>query len=140
MKQFQTIIGSYVDGVVVQPKTSKNEDKKPEDNNNKFLALTWRAFSSLQDMKFEEYSNTQTLLTLNIRDNMFKNFPKKLNKMQKIYYGKMFFNTAFESMCNKLDVINAYLSSKTINPENKKIEYVNTFKKCDKMLMLEVNV
>lgn len=47
MKQFQSIIASYVDGVIVQPKNDKSEEKKTDDNANKFLALTWRAFSSL---------------------------------------------------------------------------------------------
>ncbi len=135
MKQFQNIIASYVDGVVVQSKTVKTEDKKSEDTTNKFLALTWRAFSSLQDMKFEEYPN----LVIPIKDNMFKNFSKKLNKMQKIYYGKQLFDAAFDKMSSKLNTINAYLSSKTVNPETKKVEYVNTFND-DKTLSIEINV
>ena len=138
MKQFQTIIGSYVNGVVVQPKNVKTEDKKSDDNSNKFLALTWRAFSSLQDMKFEDCSNT--LVTLTIKDSMFKNFPKKLNKMQKIYYGKVFFTDAFDKMCLKFNTINAYLSSKTVNPENKKVEYVNTFNTIKNILNVELNI
>lgn len=139
MKQFQSIIGSYVDGVVVQSKNAKTEEeKKTDDNTNKFLALTWHAFSSLQDMKFEEQSDA--LLTLNIRDNMFKNFPKKLNKLQKIYYGNSIFTTAFNKLCAKFDTINAYLSSKITNSETKKIEYINTFENNNKVLTWDVKV
>lgn len=89
-------------------------------------------------MKFEEQSDA--LLTLNIRDNMFKNFPKKLNKLQKIYYGNSIFTIAFNKLCAKFDTINAYLSSKITNSETKKIEYINTFENNNKVLTWDVKV
>ena len=47
---------------------------------------------------------------------------------------------AFDKMCLKFNTINAYLSSKTINPENKKVEYVNTFNTINNILNVELNI
>lgn len=89
-------------------------------------------------MKFEE--STDALLTMNIRDNMFKNFPKKLNKLQKIYYANTIFTAVFNKLCDKFDTINAYLHSKSIDVERKKVEYINTFESNNKVLTWDVKV
>ena len=71
---------------------------------------------------------------------MFKNFPKKLNKLQKIYYANTIFTAVFNKLCDKFDTINAYLHSKAVDVETKKVEYINTFENNNKVLTWDVKV
>lgn len=112
--------------------------EKSEPNANKFLALTWHAFSSLQDMKFEQDSNSNMIIA--VKDSMFKNFAKKLNKLQKIYYANEIFSKAFTKTCKMCNVIIAYLSAKRINPTTKKVEYVNTYDNIKDTLSCELKL
>lgn len=114
----------------------KNEKSEP--NANKFLALTWHAFSSLQDMKFEQDLNSNMVIA--VKDSMFKNFTKKLNKLQKIYYANEIFSKAFTKTCKMCNVIIAYLSAKRINPTTKKVEYVNTYDNIKDTLSCELKL
>lgn len=112
--------------------------EKSEPNENKFLALTWHAFSSLQDMKFEQDLNSNMIIA--VKDSMFKNFAKKLNKLQKIYYANEIFSKAFNKTSKMCNIIIAYLSAKRINPTTKKVEYVNTYDNIKNTLSCELKL